>query len=95
MRRHYLGYDQMTPQSSGILLGTIGLAIPGIPGLYKLWKWAVNRSVQADATYDFVKAMATNHLPHLYHTQELICRHLGIEVTEPPKIEYYSPKEGD
>jgi hypothetical protein len=36
----------------------------------------------------FINDMATNHLPHIYHVQTLICKKMEVEVTEPPPIKF-------
>jgi hypothetical protein len=32
--------------------------------------------------------MAINHLPHLYHALRQIAGHLGIELTDPPPVQF-------
>jgi hypothetical protein len=36
----------------------------------------------------FISDMATNHLPHIYHVELLICKKLGVEITDPPPIRF-------
>lgn len=50
------------------------------------WMYRVTRDM--DINNHFVRSMASNHLPHVYHTLSLICHKLEIEVTEPPPIEF-------
>ena len=36
----------------------------------------------------FVRDMAINHLPHLYHTLGQIAVRLGLEIKEPPQVQF-------
>jgi len=54
----------------------------------QLVRWFYKKRRNADIAQNFIRDMAINHLPHLYHGQILICRHLGIEMTEPPRIQF-------
>jgi len=36
----------------------------------------------------FVRDMALNHLPHLYHALRQIAGHLGIELRDPPPVQF-------
>jgi hypothetical protein len=36
----------------------------------------------------FVRDMATNHLPHMYHALRLIANHLDIELDDPPPLRF-------
>jgi len=49
----------------------------------------LHRKMANDALMrQFVIDVATNHLPHLYHGQNKIAAHLGIEIDEPPLIQF-------
>jgi hypothetical protein len=48
------------------------------------WGYRFVRDAQIER--NFVREVATNHLPHMYHVLGLICDKLEIEVTEPPQI---------
>jgi hypothetical protein len=56
--------------------------------LYKLFQKAYRAVRDHEIDQNFVFDMATNHLPHIYHVQSLICEKLGVEVTEPPAINF-------
>jgi hypothetical protein len=77
------------------VLGTIVLAGSAGGILIKLIKWAYQRYRRNETTHIFVYDMATNHLPHLHHTQRLIADKLGVEVTEPPPIQFIDFKKLD
>jgi hypothetical protein len=51
-------------------------------------RWWYKRKRTSDISENFIRDIATNHLPHLYHVQTLICGHLGIALTEPPPIQF-------
>jgi hypothetical protein len=36
----------------------------------------------------FVRDMAVNHLPHLYHALRQIASHLGLDLKEPPPVQF-------
>ena len=36
----------------------------------------------------FVRDMAVNHLPHLYHALRQIAGRLGLEIKEPPPVQF-------
>jgi hypothetical protein len=36
----------------------------------------------------FVHDMALNHLPHLYHALRRIADHMGLEIEEPPPVQF-------
>lgn len=49
----------------------------------------LHRKMANDALMrQFVIDVATNHLPHLYHGQNKIAAALGIEMDEPPLIQF-------
>lgn len=68
----------------GSLVGLSTLAV----SVVKTTKWGYRKARQSEITHDFVVAMATNHLPHIYHGLELIADKLEIEMTDPPAIKY-------
>jgi len=51
-------------------------------------KWLYRKTRDAEITQHFIHDMGTNHLRHIYHVETLICQHLGIEVSEPPPIQF-------
>lgn len=51
-------------------------------------RWLYRKTRNDDVRAAFVDDMATNHLPHLYDALRGICGHLGIELKEPPPIQF-------
>ena len=50
--------------------------------------WLLKQFLDARIYKVFIKDMATNHLPHIYHTIHLIGEKLGVEISEPPLIKF-------
>lgn len=51
-------------------------------------KWIRAKINKTRTSAHFVEAMATNHLPHVYHRLERIDAKLDIAPEEPPKIDF-------
>lgn len=47
-------------------------------------RWYANYKIQRK----FVADMATNHLPHIYHALAKIGASLGLELDEPPAVQW-------
>jgi hypothetical protein len=60
---------------------TVGLA--SIVQLVLFLRWLYRRIRNEELMRAFVKDMATNHLPHIYHLLERICDQQGIERPKP------------
>lgn len=64
-------------------------------------RWAYKRTRNNEINRRFVHDMATNHLPHIYDAQKLIAAKMGIELPDPPPIQFMelnghrSKKEAD
>ena len=51
-------------------------------------RWLHRRARDDEIRRAFVRDMALNHLPHLYHALWQIASHLGIELREPPPVQF-------
>ena len=51
-------------------------------------RWLHRRTRDDEIRRAFVRDMAINHLPHLYHALRQIADHLGLELKEPPHVEF-------
>ena len=51
-------------------------------------RWLHRRTRDDEIRRAFVRDMAVNHLPHLYHALRQIASHLGIELKEPPPVQF-------
>ena len=51
-------------------------------------RWLHRRTRDDEIRRAFVRDMAINHLPHLYHALRQIAGHLGIQLEEPPPVQF-------
>jgi hypothetical protein len=51
-------------------------------------RWLHRRTRDDEIRRAFVRDMALNHLPHLYHALRQIAAHLGIELDDPPPVRF-------
>jgi hypothetical protein len=51
-------------------------------------RWLHRRTRDDEIRSAFVRDMAINHLPHLYHALSQIAGHLGIQLKEPPHVQF-------
>jgi hypothetical protein len=51
-------------------------------------RWLHRRTRDDEIRRAFVRDMAVNHLPHLYHALRQIAGHLGIELEEAPPVQF-------
>ena len=51
-------------------------------------RWLHRRMRDDEIRRAFVRDMALNHLPHLYHALRLIAAHLNIDLKEPPPVQF-------
>jgi len=51
-------------------------------------RWLHRRMRNADIDRAFIRDMANNHLPHIYHALRLIAAYHGIEIDEPPPVRF-------
>ena len=51
-------------------------------------RWLHRRTRDDEIRRAFIRDMAINHLPHLYHAMRQIAGHLGLELKEPPPVQF-------
>jgi hypothetical protein len=51
-------------------------------------RWLHRRTRDDEIRRAFIRDMAINHLPHLYHALRQIAGNLGIELEEPPPVQF-------
>ncbi len=51
-------------------------------------RWLHRRTRDDEIRRAFVRDMALNHLPHLYHALRQIAGHLVIELRDPPPVQF-------
>jgi hypothetical protein len=51
-------------------------------------RWLHRRTRDDEIRRAFVRDMAVNHLPHLYHALRQIANRLNIELNEPPPVQF-------
>jgi hypothetical protein len=56
--------------------------------LFFFIRWLHRRTRDDEIRRAFIRDMALNHLPHLYHGLRQIGTHLGIELKEPPPVQF-------
>lgn len=58
-------------------------------------RWLHRRMRNSEIERAFVRDMARNHLPHLYHALQLIAERLGITLDEQPLVRFIDLNETD
>jgi len=51
-------------------------------------RWLHRRMRDEEIERAFIRDVAVNHLPHIYHALRLIATHLEIELGEPPPVRF-------
>jgi hypothetical protein len=51
-------------------------------------RWLHRRTRDDEIRRAFVRDMAINHLPHLYHALRQIAGRLGLELKDPPPVQF-------
>ena len=69
-------------------LSLIGAAATTLAQFLLFLRWLHRRMRDDEIRRAFVRDMAINHLPHLYHALRQIAGHLGIELEEPPPVQF-------
>ena len=64
------------------------IVFPSFLQLFLFLRWLHRRMRDDEIRRAFVRDMAINHLPHLYHAMRQIATHLGIELEEPPPVQF-------
>jgi hypothetical protein len=52
-------------------------------------RWLHRRLRDAAMERAFVHDVATHHLPHIYHALRLIAAHHGVEIDDPPPVNFF------
>jgi hypothetical protein len=66
----------------------IVVAVSTIAQFAMFIRWLHRRTRDDEIRRAFVRDMAINHLPHLYHALRQIAGHLGLELQEPPPVRF-------
>jgi hypothetical protein len=61
---------------------------PAFLQLFFFVRWLHRRTRDDEIRRAFVRDMAINHLPHLYHAIRQIAGQLGIELQDPPPVQF-------
>jgi hypothetical protein len=61
---------------------------PAFVQLFFFVRWLHRRTRDDEIRRAFVRDMAVNHLPHLYHAIRQIAGQLGIELEESPPVQF-------
>ena len=64
------------------------LAFSALVQLVLFLRWLYRRIRDDQITRVFVRDMATNHLPHIYHVLRCLAAHHGIEIDDPPPVHF-------
>jgi len=51
-------------------------------------RWLHRRMRDDEIRRAFVRDMALNHLPHVYQALRQIVTHLGLQIEEPPRVQF-------
>ncbi len=51
-------------------------------------RWMLRRMRDADIERAFIRDIAVNHLPHIYHALRQIAAHSGFVLDEPPPVRW-------
>lgn len=62
--------------------------LSGAVQLFLFIRWLYRRYRDDDRNRTFVRDMATNHLPHIYHALNQIASAQGLELEEPPQVQW-------
>lgn len=63
--------------------------------LFFFIRWLHRRTRDDEIRRAFIRDMALNHLPHLYHGLRQIGNHLGIELKDPPPVQFLDLNGGE
>lgn len=66
----------------------IVVALSSLVQCYIFLRWLHRRTRDEEIRRMFIRDMAINHLPHLYHALHQIAGHLGLELDDPPQVQF-------
>ena len=73
---------------NGFLLGFLAALAPVLLQLVVLLRWLHRRMRDDEIMRAFVRDVALNHLPHIYSALRQIAAQQGIELQEPPLLQF-------
>jgi hypothetical protein len=56
--------------------------------LFVFFRWLHRRLRDAAIERGFIRDVAINHLPHIYHALRRIADHHGVEIEDPPPVRF-------
>src|ERR1700687_4216102 len=85
--------DEKTHRLNSVLLTPMNhywivVVSPSCLQLIFFLRWLHRRTRDDEIRRAFVRDMAINHLPHLYHALRQIAGQLGIELKDPPPVQF-------
>jgi hypothetical protein len=66
----------------------IAIAISAVVQFFIFLRRLHRRTRADEIRRTFIRNMAVNHLPHLYHALRMIGARLGLELAEPPRVQF-------
>jgi hypothetical protein len=66
----------------------IVVALSSIAQFVMFLRWLHRRTRDDEIRRAFVRDMAINHLPHVYQALRQIAGHLGLQLEEPPPVQF-------
>jgi hypothetical protein len=73
---------------NSFVLDLLAAVVPALLQLFVLLGWLHRRMRDDEITRAFVRDVALNHLPHIYAALRQIAAHQGIELEEPPLLQF-------
>ncbi len=73
---------------NSFLLGLLTALAPVLLQLFVLLRWLHHHMRDNEITRAFVRDVALNHLPHIYSALRQIAAQQGIELEEPPLLQF-------
>jgi hypothetical protein len=74
---------------------TLGALVLLATQFFLCLRWMYRSYRNAEINRRFVKDVATNHLPHLYQAMKQIARASGIELEDPPPVQWIDFDNGN
>ena len=66
----------------------IAIGISSAVQFFIFLRWLHRRTRDDEIRRTFIRDMAINHLPHLYHALRMIGARLGLELADPPRVQF-------
>lgn len=67
---------------------SVPILVTVVAQLILFMRWLLRRIRYDEIMRIFVRDMAVNHLPHIYHALRWLCQKQGIELPDPPPIRW-------